>query len=184
MAKLEKQLEQMPPAQKQMIMSRMGPQLETMKKMASGQGIEVTVQVNAIHVNAGLPQQSTVGIGGVPLGGNFAAPSPTAPAANRNDLAAEDKTAALKDPPSSNDPEAAPDAAAAGECHHTVAEVAENAEKKIGTFGRLASAVRRIGRRNKRLAQSASEVAAASEATADAASAVGTLAGDGGSDCK
>jgi peptidoglycan hydrolase-like protein with peptidoglycan-binding domain len=238
MAKLEKQLEQMPPAQKQMIMSRMGPQLETMKKMAAGQGIEVLVQVNAISVNAGLPQQSTVGIAGVSLGGgafSAALSSPTPPVANGNDLVQRiqkdlvalgydpgsidgeltaktavaiskfqadsglevtgkaspalaatlsAKVAALRNPPQgSSDPRAAESTTAADECHHTVAGVAKDTQKKVGAFGRLASAASRIGRGSKKLAQSASEVAAASQATAGAAAAVGTLAGDSGAGC-
>lgn len=48
---LDRQLAQMPPAQRDMVMQRMGPQMETMKRMASGGGIEVVTEVQQILVN-------------------------------------------------------------------------------------------------------------------------------------
>lgn len=48
---LERRLAQMPPGQRDMIMQRMGPQMETMKRMASGGGIEVVTEVQQILVN-------------------------------------------------------------------------------------------------------------------------------------
>lgn len=57
MAEFERQMEQMPAAQRQMIMGRMGPQMEMMKKMAAGGGIETVTEVHSIRVNAGLPDQ-------------------------------------------------------------------------------------------------------------------------------
>jgi hypothetical protein len=47
----ERQLEQLPPAQRQMIMAQMGPQMAMMRKMASGGGVEVVTEVHAIVVN-------------------------------------------------------------------------------------------------------------------------------------
>jgi hypothetical protein len=48
---LERRLAQMPPSQRDMIIQRMGPQMETMKRMASGGGIEVVMDVQQILVN-------------------------------------------------------------------------------------------------------------------------------------
>jgi len=50
LAEFEKQMEQMPEAQKKMIMDRMGPQMEMMKKMASSGGFETVVRVHEIRV--------------------------------------------------------------------------------------------------------------------------------------
>lgn len=56
MQEMERQVAQMPAAQREMIMRSMGPQMEMMKKMASGGGgIEVETRIHRIHVNAGLP---------------------------------------------------------------------------------------------------------------------------------
>jgi hypothetical protein len=57
LADLEKQLAQMPPGQRDMIMQRMGPQMEMMKRMASGGDLELVTEVHAIHVN---PDQATM----------------------------------------------------------------------------------------------------------------------------
>lgn len=47
----EAKLQQLPPAQRQMIMAQMGPQMAMMRKMASGGGVEVVTEVHAILVN-------------------------------------------------------------------------------------------------------------------------------------
>lgn len=51
MAEMERQLAQMPAGQRDMIMRQMGPQLEMVKKMASGGGVEFETVVHAITVN-------------------------------------------------------------------------------------------------------------------------------------
>jgi len=51
MREMEQQLAQMPPAQRQMVEHQMGPQMQMMKRMAAGGGIEVTTQVHSILVN-------------------------------------------------------------------------------------------------------------------------------------
>jgi hypothetical protein len=55
LAEFQKQMDAMPTAQRDMIMKRMGPQMQMMEKMASGGGIEVVTEVHEIRVNAGLP---------------------------------------------------------------------------------------------------------------------------------
>jgi hypothetical protein len=57
LADLERQLAQMPAGQRDMIMQRMGPQMEMMKRMASGGDLELVTEVHAIHVN---PDQATM----------------------------------------------------------------------------------------------------------------------------
>lgn len=92
----ERKLKQLPPGQRQMIMARMGPQMEMMRKMASGGGVEVVTEVHAIVVNpdaaalqrlrasasvgpgAGMPPGMPA-TGGAPVTG--AAPAVRAPAA-------------------------------------------------------------------------------------------------------
>jgi hypothetical protein len=51
MAEFEKQLAQMPPSQRDMILQRMGPQMEMMRTMASGGGIEIVTDVQSIRCN-------------------------------------------------------------------------------------------------------------------------------------
>jgi len=48
-AKFEKEMQQMPEAQRNMIMKQMGPQMEMMKKMASGGGFEVVTEIHSIR---------------------------------------------------------------------------------------------------------------------------------------
>jgi len=48
-AKFEKEMQQMPEAQRNMIMRQMGPQMEMMKKMASGDGFEVVTEIHSIR---------------------------------------------------------------------------------------------------------------------------------------
>ncbi len=48
-AKFEKEMQQMPAAQRNMIMKQMGPQMEMMKKMASGGGFEVETEIHSIR---------------------------------------------------------------------------------------------------------------------------------------
>lgn len=48
-AKFEEQMQQMPEGQRNMIMKQMGPQMEMMKKMASGGGFEVVTEIHSIR---------------------------------------------------------------------------------------------------------------------------------------
>jgi hypothetical protein len=50
LAEFEKQMAQMPESQRQMMMSMMGEQIEMMRKMAAGDGIEITTTVRSITV--------------------------------------------------------------------------------------------------------------------------------------
>jgi hypothetical protein len=68
MAQLDAQLASMPESQRQMILGRMGPQMEMMRSMASGGGIEMVTEVREIQANPRtLPPPSVVtGMPGVP----------------------------------------------------------------------------------------------------------------------
>jgi hypothetical protein len=61
MEDLEEKLKELPESQRQMIMSRMGPQIEMMEKMAAGGAIEVPIEVSKIVVNQGPPGQIEMG---------------------------------------------------------------------------------------------------------------------------
>jgi hypothetical protein len=50
LAEFEKQMAEMPESQRQMMMSMMGEQIEMMRKMAAGDGIEITTSVRSITV--------------------------------------------------------------------------------------------------------------------------------------
>ncbi len=81
------QLAQMEPAQRQMVMNQMGPQLEMMKRMSSGGGFEMTTQVHGIVVN---PPATAAAASGAPCGGapsstTAAVTSPTAGGATAQD---------------------------------------------------------------------------------------------------
>lgn len=55
MAEFEQQMASMPRAQREMIMRQMGPQLEMMRGMASGKGIEMVTELKAMRCNTGAP---------------------------------------------------------------------------------------------------------------------------------
>lgn len=61
MQDLEEKLKELPESQRKMIMSRMGPQIEMMEKMAAGGAIEVPVEINKIVVNQGPPGDIEMG---------------------------------------------------------------------------------------------------------------------------
>ncbi len=77
LAEMDEQLAQMPKSQRDMIMRQMGPQIEMMKKMSSGGGIEIESKVVDMRCNTGMPNpmevaQATMG-GGIPGMGAAAA---------------------------------------------------------------------------------------------------------------
>jgi hypothetical protein len=54
LAEFDRQLASMPPDQRSMVESRMGPQIETMRRMVNGGAVEVETIVRAIRVNEGI----------------------------------------------------------------------------------------------------------------------------------
>jgi hypothetical protein len=55
LAQFEKQMAQMPESQRAMIMRQMGPQMEAMKKMVAGGGLEIENKVIEMRCNTGIP---------------------------------------------------------------------------------------------------------------------------------
>jgi hypothetical protein len=179
LSKLDEQIANMSDTQKQMILSRMGPQLATLRTMAAGGGIEVTTEVCEMRPNAGLPDPLEMSMK-VLMVGSGCAPAPavsagSAPGPGATELAQASAPAASSE--KTSDPQ--------GNCHPSVGQVADKTEKKARSFGQFASAISRIVWRSK-VAQTAAEAATESDATASAASAVGDLAGDagGGAGCE
>jgi len=142
LADMEKRLAQLPPGQRDMIMRQMGPQMATMKSMATGGGIEVTIEVHSILVNpdsAALQklQASAAGMGGlsglpgVPGGGaGFPTTPPTAPAPNPAPAAAAGQAATTQ--------------TAEKACLEQKIGEKQEAQKKKQGMGRLLGAVGRV----------------------------------------
>lgn len=80
-AEMDKQLAELPPAQRQMVMQQMGPQMAMMKQMASGGGFEMTTEVQQIVVNPAAAPASQAGGPCAPTGLSAAPAGPAAPAA-------------------------------------------------------------------------------------------------------
>lgn len=145
MAGLEQQLADLPQSQRDMIMNRMGPQLEMMKNMANGGGIEMVIEVQEILVNADLPelqQLQTMDFGGtatsaMPLGvpAESAVPAASAPVA---------PVTAASAPAQGSDAELQ---AAQQACLQEKMAAAESAKKKKRGFGRLLGAATRAAGR-------------------------------------
>lgn len=57
MAEFEAQMASMPQAQRDMIMRQMGPQMEMMKSMAAGNGLEMVAEITGLRCNAGFPSE-------------------------------------------------------------------------------------------------------------------------------
>jgi len=80
LAELEQQLANMPASQRQMMESMMGPQLEMIRNMASGGGIEIKSTIRELRCNAGLPSITELAQTGPPGMAGAAAAMPASPA--------------------------------------------------------------------------------------------------------
>lgn len=140
MADLDQQLAAMPPAQRDMIMQQMGPQLKMIENMARGGGIEVVTEVVELRCNAGLPDPRELAVAGAgpaglmpgTAGGGLTPPPPAAgSAAGAVDvMAAEPSTAAA-------------DTAARQQCLQQKIEQAQAKQQKKRGFGKMLGAVSR-----------------------------------------
>jgi hypothetical protein len=151
---MDKQLAQMPPGQRDMIMKQMGPQMEMMRKMAAGGGIEVVSNVRDMRCNVPVPNPMTLARS--PFGGG----TPGMPAS---------MGAAMPVQPSAGATHAPANAEAARQaCLQEKVAAAQAAQKKKRGFGKLLNAAARTASRfgNQDLGQIASDVHAAG-ATAD-----------------
>jgi hypothetical protein len=182
MTELEAQMQQMPESQRRMIMNTMGPQLEMMKNMASGGGIELVTDVHEVRVNAGLPDQVAVssamfGTTASPAASAVAPPvasasvSPASSAAGS--LAAS--AASLAPATAQEDPAALREAQQA--CLQEKMAEAQAAQKKKRGIGRLMSAVTRTAVRagNHEIARATDDIYTAEATAADLAGAARDL---------
>lgn len=168
LAELETQLAQMPPGQRDMIMQRMGPQMQMMKRMASGGDLELVTEVHAIHVNpdAATMRQVQLAAAAGSMGGsmgtsmglpvNAAQPAIAPPASS-----SASTTAAI--PAGSSDKRSAQQA-----CLEERARKQQAAQKKKRGLGSLVSAVaRNAGRLGGEAVTSVIGEAQTAKATAD-----------------
>ena len=136
LAEMDAQLAQMPEAQRQMVMNQMGPQLEMMRKMASGDALEMETVVHQIVINpdaAALQamQGQSLAIAGQRL------PMPTGAAA----MAGASATSGAAAPPGAPESDLK---RAQQACLAQKVKEAEEAQKKKRGLGRLMSAVGRV----------------------------------------
>lgn len=135
MADLDKQLADLDPSQREMILARMGPQLEMIEQMANGGGLQMTIEVHEIVVNADLAelqrlQAANFGGAAAPVAAVPATSYPTAPAAPAAPAAPE------------SDLQAAQQA-----CLQERMAAAQEAQEKKRGFGRLMRAATRVAGR-------------------------------------
>ncbi len=195
LAEFEKQMASMPESQRQMMENMMGPQIEMVRKMAAGGGLEVVTDVYQVRVNAGLPDEQAQGEV------LFRAMPPTAgPEGSRAGNSTTDTGNAGRDgaapggrgmssgnnaPPQPVSSPSAPDEpadeaalqAAQQECLQEKIEEAQAAQKKRRGFGRLLGAVNRVASRrgNFELTERVEDLYAADATVADLAAAAEDL---------
>jgi hypothetical protein len=156
MAETERKLAQMPPAQRQMVMNQMGPQLEMMRSMATGGGFEMTTQVHEIAVNA---PEMTADVPATPCDGQAAPGDGTV-------------AAATSASPASADPEAVQQA-----CLREKIREAQAAQQKKRGVGKLLGAVSRATSMfgSPEISQAMNQAAAANATVSDLADAARDL---------
>lgn len=155
MAEMEKQLQQMPPAQRDMVMRQMGPQMKMMKTMAAGGGIEVVA--NTIDLKCNVPMPSPQEMAQAMFGGGMAGQGAGMLMPGSGTLAAPVQTSL----PENRD-------AARQACLQEKMAAAQEAQKKKRGFGKLLGAAGRVASRfgNQEIAQATSDLYTAG-ATAD-----------------
>jgi hypothetical protein len=136
MAQMEQQMAQMPESQRQMMMNMMGPQIEIMRTMASGGGIQMVTDIHEVRVNAGLPDEMALGSvlfqPKAPTAGSASAPTGTAASPAGSATAAPDAEALRL---------------AQQACLQEKIAEAQAAQKKKRGLGRLMNAVARTAMR-------------------------------------
>lgn len=192
LAEFKTQMASMPQSQQDMIMRQMGPQMEMLENMASGNGLEIVSLVTGMRCNAGLPtneeymqtvpgisQGACIGFGGsqgaVPQSSIPASPVPQATPAGAPDTG----PASLAGNPSGNQEQmgGAEIQAPQQACLQKKIAKAQKAEKKKRGFGSLMSAVSRTAGRlgNSDVSQTMGDVYSANATADDLASAARDL---------
>lgn len=161
MAEMEKQMAQMPPGQRDMIMRQMGPQMEMMRSMAAGGGVEIVSNLKSMKCNVPVPDPMALasgtfggGMGGIPAASGSAGPV-RAPAAGSAQPPASDREACLQEK----------------------IAAAQAAQKKKRGFGKLLSAASRVASRlgNQDVARATGDVYTAGATAEDLAGAARDL---------
>ncbi len=135
MAELDKQMAQMPPGQRDMMMRQMGPQMEMMRNMAAGGGVEIVSNLKDMKCNVPVPNPMTMAK--TPFGGGMLG----MPASSGSGLP-------VQAPPASQAQQAPGDRQAARQaCLQEKIAAAEAAQKKKRGFGKLLSAAGRVASR-------------------------------------
>lgn len=137
MADMEEQLAAMPASQRDMILQQMGPQLEMMRSMAAGNGMEMTITVNRILVN---PDAADLQLASpAPVGFPSGSGSPSSSVATQ--------TAAAGSPGVQPAPDESELQAAQQACLTAKMEQAQEAQQTKRGFGRLLGAAGRLAGR-------------------------------------
>lgn len=144
LAAAETQMQSLPAAQREMMMRRLGPQMEMMRKMAAGGGIEIVSNVLELQCNGDMPTpmelaQATFGGGGMQGFGSVGLENMAVPPAGTSV-----KPVARPSPPA-RDPEALK--AAQQACLQEKMAAAQAASKKQKGFGLVMNAVKRTAAR-------------------------------------
>ena len=159
---LETQMASMPPSQKAMMENMMGPQIEMLRGIVSGDGIQVETIVHEIRVNAGLPDTTEMGLKTLQMPGQMTSISGPG-------------TATV----TSNPPTMAPAALQEAQqlCLQAKVEAAQAKQKKKRGFGRLISAVSRTAAQfgNYDIARTAGQVYGANATAKDLSAAAKDL---------
>lgn len=152
---LEARMAEMPASQQQMLRRQMGPQMETLRTLAAGGGLEVVTQVHEIRVND--PDFDALVAGPLPVA---AGPLTADPAPDEQDRDS-----------------AVPTLAEQQRCLEQRAAAAQEAEQKKRGIGRLFGAVERVAARarNFRVLQAIDDAATADATAADIAAAAEDL---------
>ena len=158
---MDSQLASLPASQRDMIMRQMGPQMEMLRGLAAGEGIEIVSEISEMRCNAGLPEteeyfammpgSAATGCK-APGAGAFGTSAPASstnannsPALAPTSVATQANAAAPPMTSSGRSPEEL--AADQKSCLEDKIAAAQESKKKKRGFGRLASAVARTAGR-------------------------------------
>ena len=134
MAEMEQQLQQLPAAQRDMIMRQMGPQMQMMKTMAAGGGMEVVSNIVELKCNVPMPSpqemaEAMFGGGPASQGLGMLIPGSGTPAAPVQASSSESREAARQ------------------ACLQEKIAAAQEAQKQQRGFGKLLGAAGRVASR-------------------------------------
>jgi hypothetical protein len=175
MAEMEQQMAQMPESQRQMMTNMMGPQIEMMRTMASGGGIQMVTDIYEVRVNVGLPDQ--VSMGSVLFQPQASTGPSAAPATTDPIRFAPAGSAASMAPPATTAPTQESRRLAQQQCLQEKVAAAQASQKKKRGLGRLMNAVARTAMRsgNHDFARTAGDVYHANATVEDLAAAARDL---------